>query len=73
MLEEISVYQRGDDVVKSMRSGGNGEASYGEERGEVDAGKGSESELKPIERRALTEASVEKNYVMMRAEERGGD
>ena len=73
MLEEISVYKRGDDVVKSVCSSGDGEASYGEQRGEVDTGKRSKSELEPVERCALTEAAIEKDYVMMRAEQRGGD
>jgi len=68
LLEEISVYKGSDDVVKSVCSSGDGEAPNGEQHGEVDAGKRSESELEPVERRALTEAAVEKDYVMMRAE-----
>jgi len=67
LLEEISVYKRSDDVVKGMCSSCNGESSYSEEHSEVDAGESAEAELKPVESRALSESSVEEDYVVMRA------
>ena len=71
--EEKGVYNSGNDVVKGVGSGGDSETANRKEDREVDAGHSPKTNFRPVEIRDASELPVDEGYVVMRAEQRGGN
>ncbi len=67
-LEEKHVQNSCNNIVKSVRPGGDSESSNCKKHRKIDARHSPKTKFRPVEIGDAAELAVEENYVMMRAE-----